>query len=153
MARITKEIGRMKSVILLYLIAAGCSGASWWAYVVGQTVPKTASLGITELIQLGGTGGLIVSLLWAVITLWKERSDLRKDWSKEKEHLVSHINNMRTDHHAYIDKLQTRHQEELHELTEKYTQELKTQIATLRQETETKLHSERAVSDDKYRKS
>ena len=139
--------------LALYCFAATLNGATWWAYFMAQAQARHATAGVptwTELIQLGGTGGLIVSLLGAVVMLWRERQELKAEFRNERASLLEQMGHMRADHAAYIDKLQRQHQEELQAMTDEYTRELKRQIEQLRADTASRLAEERAESNDKY---
>ena len=131
----------MKLSVILFSLAAFFSGATWWAHIVGEA--GSGGLALMELIQLGGTGGLILSLLGAVIALWKERTLVKEEWKKEVEILRTAITNERTEHRKEIADMRAAHQENLTELSNKYTEELKNQINILRKE-------ERQISDERY---
>lgn len=140
----------MLKAISLYVLAAIFSGASWWAFIFGQVATAQHTVDWTEIIQLGGTGGLIVSLLGATVTLWRERADLKKEFKEERTLLLQQAQQQREDHANYIERLQQKHSEELSNLTDKYTAELKAQISLLKQETSMLLAEERSRADRAY---
>lgn len=120
----------MKTAVILFGAAAICNGASWAGLLLGQAEPAS----IFELVQLGGTGGLVVCLVGAIGALWKERVQLRREWKTEVQELRGIISGERQMHREEMNAINTRHAEIIQELSDKYTDELKQQIETLRAE-------------------
>lgn len=102
------------------VVGAICAGAIWFSHVIFP-----ADLGIpAELIQLGGTGGLILSLLSAVVTLWRDRKAMQETLANE-----------RMAHRAEIEKMEEVSQLRTKELTSSLMDELRAQISHLKQDT------------------
>lgn len=103
-----------------------------------------------DLIQLGGTGGLIVSLIWAIRVVWSERVDLRNEIAEERKAHREEMTQLRDHHAATMAAIVTKHQREISELSEAYTKELRDQINTLRAEHTQSVVREREISDSSY---
>lgn len=95
-----------------------CSAMTWWTKMLAQHA------GVLELVQLGGTGGLIVCLFAAVVALWKDRSVMNEMIKEE-----------RIGHRKEVADLQLKHQSDLRAVTTELMSELRSQIDTLRSDT------------------
>ena len=114
-------------MISAFIFAAIIDGGMWWTYFLAKTSPDQQTVSMLEIVQLGGTGGLIIALVTAVASLWKSLNKLT-------DQHASTITSMRSEHWQYIDAMQKTHHEELQRLSDNYTAELKSQIEVLRQE-------------------
>lgn len=112
------------------IVAAFINGATHWSYAFAQAADMPQS--ILDIIQLGGTGGLILALLVAVYVMWKEREVFRKELAEERKIYRDDIERIRTDNKEALDRIQANHQQEIDRITDRYTRELKEQIELLR---------------------
>lgn len=103
-----------------------------------------------DLVQLGGTGGLIVSLIWAIRVVWNERGDLRDEIAQERKAHREEMTKLRDHHAAMMAAIITKHRQELSELSDAYTRELRQQIADLRAEHRASVEHEREISNNAY---
>lgn len=104
-----------------------------------------------DLVQLGGTGGLIAGTLWALRIVWKERSELKKEISEERVEHREEVKELRDHHSKILAQLTASHREEIQNLSDRYTEELKQQIDALRAEQDAALAVERQISDAAYK--
>ena len=118
----------MAKTFALFSVASVANGMTWWIYVIAQGDPK----GLWEIIQLGGTGGLILSLLGAVWTLWKDRIQQQGIIRDERTALQTLIQNEREQHRKEIMDLRVQQQSEVKAATEMLMKAYKEQIDTLR---------------------
>lgn len=136
-------------IIFFFVAAATFNGVTWFATMAAKAGGVPPYL---ELIQLGGTGGLIISLVLAVLALWKERKELKDNWNNDVTKLQNVISTERTDHRDEIKDMREQHQKDLQKLTTKYTDELKEQINLLRNETDNIVQRERQRVEDQFKK-
>lgn len=130
--------------ITLFTIAAACNGSTWWAYMFAQTNGATS---LTDLIQLGGTGGLVVALLGAIYALWRDRDTARKQFDAEIAGLRQLLVKERSDHREEVIAMRVQHKLDLDQVTNRYLEELRQQIETLRNETNAKLQVARTRTE------
>ncbi len=135
----------MFKTVTYFTLAAMFNGASWWA--IAMATPPASGF---ELVQLGGTAGLVGSLLAAVVALWKDRQKMLGDWNKEVEELRGMIAEERRHARAEVKELREAHRADLDAITERYTAELRSQITLLRQEAKIAMEAERKISDNRY---
>lgn len=135
----------MKTVISF--MAAITFNLSTWVAVFAQSAPQEA----INLIQLGGTAGLIVALMLAVVTLWRERNTIRADMAAELQILRTALQDERNHHREELRELRSTHQRDIDKVTERYLQELKHQISQLKAETEKQIEDERTAAAGKYK--
>ena len=109
------------TTVSLLAVAISCSAVTWWAKMLAQQG------GVLELVQLGGTGGLIVSLFGAVVALWKDRAAMNRLLKDE-----------RAAHREEIARLQSKHRSDVQAATDQLMDELRSQIASLKQDTAAK---------------
>ena len=107
----------MKLFMGFTVTGALLSGITQHVHVWAQTDPGA----IWEVVQLGGTGGLIACLLGSVWALWKDR-----------EKMLSMIHAEREAHRAEIAGLNKKHSQEVNEVTERLLKEMKEQIQSLK---------------------
>lgn len=139
---------RGMKIIIYFGVATVFNGIGWWSLLLGQAATP---LDVFQLIQLGGTGGLILALLGALYMVWKDRAELKKEWAAEVADLRRVITTERESHRQEIAEMRADHKKDLSELTDKYTDELKKQISSLREETRIRITEERATSDETYK--
>jgi hypothetical protein len=136
----------MKLCLALFFVAALFNGAGWWVHIIGEADMTP----LMELIQLGGTGGLILCLFSAIIVLWRERVEVRAQWRGEVDKLHDLLVAERTEHRSEVANLRKSHQADLENLGQKYTDELRKQIDVLREEAHSQIEAERRISDERY---
>jgi hypothetical protein len=133
----------MTKILSLFSLAAAFNGTTWWAYFTMAPADDTAaaghaasthSAGITELIQLGGTGGLIAALIAAIFALMKDRDKVSRNHKDEMIRLSQILETERTQHTKNVEILYEQHKREIAEMTECHMKTLYEQIALLREE-------------------
>lgn len=135
--------------------AAGAFNAFGWALlIIGEAI--TSGHGVTgasvlQIIQLGGTGGLIAALVIAVNTLWKDRNAVKTELLEEVARLQKLLVDERTSHRDDLQRIRETHRHDLDDITQKYTEELRSQIQALRRMTTEQFEEERGISDRKYK--
>ena len=139
-------------ILAMFILATCCNLTGWGAVILAETTGEP--FGITQIIQGGGSVGLIAALLFALKAIWEDRKSLKKELREERERSRKDIESVRDDYRDYIERLQQQHQKDLSKLTDTYTEELKSQINLLREETAGKLkesiRKERETSDNTY---
>jgi hypothetical protein len=120
----------VKAALSCFVLASLFNGTTWWALMLAD------GSGVAELIQLGGTGGLIVSLLGGVTALWRDRSELRTQYQQEIKELREVLVRERTEHRAEVAAIQEQHKRDLSDITERYLEELQRQIDRVRVDTQ-----------------
>lgn len=118
--------------------AAASSGVGWWSYVLAQADPSNR--GLWEIIQLGGTGGLVVCLLCAVTALWRDRQamldkleELRASLLKAHLDHNNQLAELNRDHRTDVAAIAEKHKEDVERITERLVAELKSQITNHQQ--------------------
>lgn len=111
----------MKLFMGFSLIGAGMAGLAHHAEALAEASPHSA----WELVQSGGTGGLIACLLAAVWALWKDR-----------QFILSMLHDERKAHRQEITDLNATHTTEIRDATDKLLREMKDQIQQLRESQE-----------------
>jgi len=124
----------VKLSVLFFGTASLINGGTWWAYTLADTS------GVSEIIQLGGTGGLVACLLGGIITLWKDRELIRTKFEEDLSELRVLLETERSEHRAEVIKMQEQHKVDISEVTQMYLDEMRAQINALRQETQNQLN-------------
>lgn len=106
----------MAKAIFWFLGCVAFSGASWWSQFIAQVNGGTSGT-FWEIVQLGGTGGLVVCLVGAVVALWRDRREMQ-----------TIIVDERKAHRLEILAMQTKHTSEVTAATEQLLTELRKQI-------------------------
>jgi hypothetical protein len=83
-----------------YATAGASTAALWMADAADATLP-----GMGNVLQTGGTAGLILGLAWGCISLWKFvqsqrneisqlNAEIRSEWKAQSEKLISVLNKL-----------------------------------------------------------
>ena len=112
--------GKMPNYAIPFFLAAFFDATIWWAHVLGEMEGVRTSGVPWELIQLGGTGGLIVCLLCGVVALWRDRRSL-----------VEMLSNERDAHRDQLRDIQQKHDAQVAEANAKLLGEMREQITRL----------------------
>lgn len=121
-----------------FLVAAGCAAIAQGAGVLGEIAGSKDDL--LYVIEYGGTGGLVIALLFAVRALWADRARERAHYQADRLELQKQITTERNAHREELAAMREQSKADLEEQTNRFIAELQRQIT-----------EERTISDDRYK--
>lgn len=133
--------------IYAFTVAIICNAATW-AAAVAQSAPQDS----IELIQLGGTAGLVASLMAGVIALWRLCREILKEQKAEREQHRAEQQTEREQHKAEVRSLQEQHKNDIVSVTDRYLKDLHEQINMLRADTRHQMEAAKIEADNRYKK-
>lgn len=110
----------MTKTVLSLALAVVCATASWVAHLLAQAT-ASGQMPMYEIIQTGGTLGLISCLVVAVTVLWKELRDERK----------SHRDHLEETHERWSAKVDVK-VNELHDELIRQRDDMRAQMSSIR---------------------
>jgi len=120
-----------------FIAAAAFAAVSQGAGVLGEMSGGKSDL--FAAIQYGGTGGLVIALLFAVRALWADRAKEREEHKADRSEMLKQLTAERAIHRQELDALREQGRHDLEEQTNRFIAELQRQIT-----------EERTISDRKY---
>lgn len=110
-----------------FLAAATFAGVSETAALIAEVSVNPQN--VFQIAQYGGTGGLIIALIFALRALWQDRAKEHENYKSDRAELQKLLAAERTSHRQEIAELRQQHLVDLEQQTNRFIEELQRQIA------------------------
>lgn len=134
----------MKGFAFFAITGAAFAGVGRAGHIFAEAATTSRSVTVWEVAQGGGTGGLIICLIAAVIALWRDRNAVHELLRAERAAHQEELRSMQQAHANLMEEKSKSHKNEIEKVTSTLMDELRSQIAVLRSDQQVQLDNQQS---------